>query len=180
LTGKATLDEAVKKTGVAKLEILPCGPTPHNPAELLDSQAFLDLLRLVSERYDQVIIDSPPVVPVTDSRVLAASCDATVLVLRAERSTRRLAEHACESLLSVGANVLGVVINDVPRGQEGYGYYYYGYGRYGYSSHKNSGNGNGNGNGNHGNGSGNGHGNGNGNGKQAHAGALAVTRPMQA
>jgi len=108
---------------------------------------FVDLLSEVSKRYDQVLVDSPPVVPVTDARILAASCDVTILVLRADRSTRKLAEHARDALSSVGANLLGVVVNDVPRGKEGYGYYYYGYGRYGYRNalSQNGGNGNGNG-----------------------------------
>jgi succinoglycan biosynthesis transport protein ExoP len=133
LVGKAVLRDVIRTTSVDKLELLQCGHLPHNPAELLNSQQFLDLLREVTEEYDQVLIDSPPIVPVTDSRILAASCDATILVLRAERSTRRLAEHARDGLFSVGANVLGIIINDVPRGQTGYGYYYYGYGKYGYT-----------------------------------------------
>ena len=130
LAGRATLDQAVQRTDVERLDLLPCGPLPPNPAELLDSQAFVDLLALVSERYDQVLIDSPPVVPVTDARIIAASCHATVLVLRAEKSTRRLAGYAREGLASVGAGLLGVIVNDVPRGKDGYGYYYYGYGGY--------------------------------------------------
>ncbi|HMB96033.1 MAG TPA: polysaccharide biosynthesis tyrosine autokinase, partial [Tepidisphaeraceae bacterium] len=147
LAGKATLEQVIQKTNVDHLEIMPCGSLPHNPAELLNSQVFVDLLSEVSKRYDQVLVDSPPVVPVTDARILAASCDVTILVLRADRSTRKLAEHARDALSSVGANLLGVVVNDVPRGKEGYGYYYYGYGRYGYRNalSQNGGNGNGNG-----------------------------------
>ncbi len=131
LIGRTTIEEAVRPTMVERLSVLPCGPLPPNPAELLDSQAFLNLLGRVSALYDQVVIDSPPVVPVTDARILSASCDATVLVLRAEKSTRRLAEYARDGLASVGANMLGVIVNDVPRGKDGYGYYYYGYGTYG-------------------------------------------------
>jgi capsular exopolysaccharide synthesis family protein len=133
LIGKCKFADAVQKTSIDKLEILQCGPLPHNPAEILNSQAFLDLLHEVSGIYDQVLIDSPPVMPVTDARILAASCDATVLVVRAEKSTRRLAEHARDAIVGVGGSLIGVVVNDVPRGQAGYGYYYYGYGRYGYT-----------------------------------------------
>jgi capsular exopolysaccharide synthesis family protein len=145
LGGQAKFADAVQKTAIANLDVLPCGPLPSNPAEMLDSQAFLDLLAQVSKLYDQVLIDSPPVMPVTDARILAAGCDATLLVLRAEKSTRRLSEHARNALQSVGAGLLGVVVNDVPRGKDGYGYYYYGY-SYGYNQRPNS-NGNGSGNG---------------------------------
>ena len=75
-------------------------------------------------------------VPVTDARILGALCDDVLIVLRAEKSTRRLSEHAVESLQSVGARILGCVVNDVPRRRDGYGYYYgYGYG-YGFEPEK--------------------------------------------
>ena len=133
LTGRATLSDAVRPTEIDRLDLLQCGPLPHNPAELLDSQALLDLLGEAGRRYDQVLIDSPPVTLVSDARVLAASCDASVLVLRSERSTRRGATLAWSALSSVGANLLGVVVNDFARQKDGYGYTYYGYGRYGYA-----------------------------------------------
>jgi succinoglycan biosynthesis transport protein ExoP len=133
LTGQCKLVDAIRPTGIDRLDLLQCGPLPHNPAELLDSQALLDLLGEAGRRYDQVLIDSPPVTLVSDARVLAASCDASVLVLRAERSTRRGATLAWNALGSVGANLLGVVFNDLSRQKDGYGYAYYGYGRYGYA-----------------------------------------------
>jgi receptor protein-tyrosine kinase len=137
LVGQVGLKDAIRKSGVDNLDLLVGGMLPPNPAELLDSQALLNLFGQVSEMYDQIVIDSPPIVPVTDARILAASCDAAIMVLRAERSTRRMAEHAREAMHSVGANLLGVVVNDVPRGKDGYGYDYYGYGRYGYRSARN-------------------------------------------
>ena len=147
LTGRSTLADAVRPTGIDRLDLLQCGPLPHNPAELLDSQALLDLLAEAGRQYDQVLIDSPPVTLVSDARVLAASCDAAVLVLRAERSTRRGAQLAWNALASVGANLLGVVVNDLarPSGGYGYGYAYYGYGRYGYAPAELNGNGHANG-----------------------------------
>jgi len=151
LKGKIAFAEAVQKTSIDKLDILQCGPLPSNPAEILNSQAFLDLLGAARATYDQVLIDSPPVMPVSDSRILAASCDATILVIRAESSTRRLTEHAKNALVAVGGSLIGVVVNDAPRGPSGYGYYgyyYYGYGKYGYtSSSKGNGDDNGNGDG---------------------------------
>ena len=136
LAGGGTLSDTVKPTSIERLSLLPAGEIPANPAELLDSVAFNELLNAAAAEYDQVIIDSPPIVPVTDARVIAARADAVVLVLRAERSTRRLANHAREALISVGARVIGVVVSDVPRGNHSYGYDYYGAGRYGYSSVK--------------------------------------------
>jgi capsular exopolysaccharide synthesis family protein len=127
LDGRAKLSDAARKTSVGKLEILPCGPLPANPAELLNSRALLDLLKEASECYDQVFVDSPPVIPVSDARVLAASCDGTILTLRAGKSTRRLADQALDALAAVGAHVLGVVVNDVTLKRNGQYYQYYSY-----------------------------------------------------
>src|SRR5204863_6191927 len=98
-----------------------------------------DLLDELSDRYDHVLLDSPPVMPVTDARILAASCDATVLALRAEKSTRRGGVYARDVLRAVGSRILGVVVNDVPRRKGVYGYYYTDaqYYTYGYSNNRN-------------------------------------------
>ncbi len=74
LAGNQTLDEAIRPTPVSGLDVLPCGPIPANPSEILNSQMFADVLAELSERYDHVLLDSPPVMPVTDARILAASC----------------------------------------------------------------------------------------------------------
>jgi capsular exopolysaccharide synthesis family protein len=138
LAGQAMVDQAICHSMVPGLDLLPCGPIPANPSEILNGQAFADLLERLSRSYDHVVIDSPPIVPVTDSRILAASCQATVVALRAERSTRSAAVYARDMLQSVGANLLGVVVNDVPRRRASYGdyagdgyVYQYGYGRRG-------------------------------------------------
>ena len=136
LAGQSDLDAAIHHSSTENLDILPCGPLPPNPAEMLNSEAFTSLLRELASRYDQVVVDSPPVAPVTDARILAAACDATVLVIRAEKTSRRVAEHARDAMSSVGAVILGVVVNDAPRSRaEGgnYGHYHYGYG-YGYGA----------------------------------------------
>ncbi|MBM4036919.1 MAG: polysaccharide biosynthesis tyrosine autokinase [Planctomycetes bacterium] len=138
LAGREPLDAVIQRTKVGCLDVLPTGPIPPNPSEMLNSQAFAGLLDEVSARYDHILIDSPPVMPVTDARILGAVCDVTILTVRAERSHRKVAERARDGLLSVGAQILGVVVNAVPRKEDryyhysGYGYYYkYGYG-YGY------------------------------------------------
>lgn len=116
LQGGATLEEAVEATEVNGLELLPAGPEAHNPAEMLNSPVFTELLDMVYDRYDHVVIDSAPVVGLADSRIIAASCDATVLVLRAGQSTRRVSDVARGGLSSVGAQVVGIVVNDATEG----------------------------------------------------------------
>ena len=107
-----------------------CGPDVPNPSEVLNSEAFAELLEQLSKEYDRVIVDSPPVMPVTDSQILAARCDITLVVLRADKSTRKVSMQAREGILSVGGRILGVVVNDVPRKSGRYGYYGYYYGPY--------------------------------------------------
>lgn len=132
IAGQASLRDAIQRTRVARLQVLPCGPIPPNPAEILNGKRFAQVMDVLVRAYDRIVIDSPPVMPVTDSRILAASADVTLLVLRANKSTHRLSVHARDGLASVGANMLGVIVNDVPRRQGGYGYGGYGYyGSYG-------------------------------------------------
>ncbi|MBX3432829.1 MAG: polysaccharide biosynthesis tyrosine autokinase [Pirellulales bacterium] len=120
--------EAIVPTEVDLLSLLPCGPIPSHPVELLNNGFFGDLVTQLSEHYDRILIDSPPVMPVADARVIAAMSDATLLVLRAERATRRLSQAARNELWQVRAKRLGVVVNGVPiRKPGGYGYEY-GYG----------------------------------------------------
>ena len=139
VAGVASLEEAVRPGPVEGLEVLSCGTEIPNPSEVLNSDAFARLLSEFSERYDRVIIDSPPVGPVADSQILSALCDITLLVLRAEVSTRRQSQHACESLVGVGGHLLGAIVNGVRRKHGHYGYnsgygYYRQYGYYGDSS----------------------------------------------
>jgi capsular exopolysaccharide synthesis family protein len=125
-------EEAIQRTEVEGLSLLPCGAMPPNPAEILNSAAFAEVLHALEQKFDVILIDSPPVLPVTDARILGAIADMTILVLRAEKSTRKGAIHASDCLLNVGAKLFGAVVNDVPRKRGGYGYYAgYGYGGYG-------------------------------------------------
>jgi capsular exopolysaccharide synthesis family protein len=134
LLGETTPAQAIQSTSVTNLLILPCGPLPANPAEVINSMEFSDLLEALASQYDRVLLDAPPVIPVTDARILAASCDATIVVIRADKSNRKLSVHTVDSLRSVGAAVLGVVVNDVSNKRGRYGSYYYAnYG--GYHSH---------------------------------------------
>lgn len=128
------LEEAVQPGPVEGLDVLSCGTEIPNPSEVLNSDAFARLLKEFAERYDRVIIDSPPVGPVADSQILSALCDITLLVLRADVSTRRHSQHARDSLIGVGGHLLGAIVNGVRRRHGHYGYYSdYGYYRhYGY------------------------------------------------
>jgi succinoglycan biosynthesis transport protein ExoP len=134
ILGEAAITDLTHKTEVPNLEILPCGPTPPNPAELLHTEKFARILRECASHYDRVILDSPPTSAVTDPVVLAKMADGVLLVVRANRTTRDAAAHARRQLATANAHVIGVVINEVEFGS-GYGgyysYYYRSYRRYG-------------------------------------------------
>ena len=137
LTDRRPVEEAIVPGVLDSLDVLPCGPLPANPVELLNNGFFADMLNKLRERYDRIIIDSPPVMPVADARVIAALGDATILVLRAERTTRRIGLAARNELWRVRATRIGVVVNGVPHRRQGsYGSGYgYGYGEYGYTTY---------------------------------------------
>lgn len=124
MAGWMSYAEAIQSTPIAGLDVLPCGPKVLNPAELLNSQAFSDIIQTVLGKYDRVIIDSPPVVPVSDARIIAGQCAATLLVMRAGFSTHQAGEEALHLLNSVGARILGVAVNAAHVPQQAYAYYY--------------------------------------------------------
>ena len=132
LAGTVRLDEAIQPGPVTGLDLLSCGSQVPNPSEMLNSDVFAQMLKDLPKCYDRVIIDSPPVLPVTDSQIIAASCDVTLLVLRADKSTRRLSQQARDSLVSVGGHLLGAVVNGVKHKHGRYSYY--NYSGYGYDS----------------------------------------------
>jgi capsular exopolysaccharide synthesis family protein len=113
------------------LDIIPSGPRPVNPMELLASDRFSDLLAWAETIYDQIIVDSPPVLAVSDSAIIGRLLDGIVLTVRPEKNRRRLVMRAIESFPPLGVNVLGIVINNVDA-EKSQDYYGYGYG-YGYS-----------------------------------------------
>lgn len=101
------------------LEILPCGPMPANPTEILNSRDFSETLDQLADKYDVVVLDSPPVESANDARIIAAQCDATLIVLKAQTAHRRQTERTRNSLLGVGARIIGLVVNDVPGRTQG-------------------------------------------------------------
>ncbi len=136
LTGQSTLDEAVMATPVPNLYAIPCGPIPPNPAELVSSELMGQMVSQAKEKFEYVLLDSPPVLHVADSRILAAQVEAVILVAHGGSTPRELVNHAKNHLVQVNANVIGVALNNVDFAAVGYDYYYryyrgYGY-RYGY------------------------------------------------
>jgi polysaccharide biosynthesis transport protein len=130
LLNTSSLDAVISPTDVPNLHVLPSGPLPPNPADLLHSEAFARVLAAVKERYDRIIIDSPPVVPVTDAAVLSTKVDATVLVVRSSRTTKELARQAARALRDVGANLVGAVLNAVDLSARSAYYDHYSYAYY--------------------------------------------------
>lgn len=132
LVGKIGIDDALQRYENTGLQVLTSGPIPPNPSELLQSHAMTTLLADLRARFDVVIIDAPPLLPVTDAALLAAQTDGAFVVVRHGRTTRDQLTHAVERVESVDANVLGVVINLAPNKKRGVNAYGYGYG-YGYA-----------------------------------------------
>ncbi len=109
------LDEAIHATKAARLSVMPSGQTPSNPAELLQSHAFQNLLEVVREKFDIVVVDSPPLLAVSEATSLAQSVDGVVICLRTENTTRPEADRAIRLLQGVGVTPLGFVVNDIDR-----------------------------------------------------------------
>jgi polysaccharide biosynthesis transport protein len=133
LTGQIDLSKAILPVpGVTNLSVIPCGPIPPNPAEVLSSPIASDLLRRLRSEFDYVLVDSPPLLSVADGRILATITDAVVLVARANSTPFDAVCRARTLLYDAGARILGVALNDVDFRKDGYSYnYYYRYG-YGY------------------------------------------------
>lgn len=128
LLGRVGFDDAVQEVG-PRCAVMASGATPPNPSELLQSEAMHRLLDEARRRYDYVLIDVPPLLPVTDAALLAAHSDGAMLVVRHNKTTRDQVEASRERLESVGARLLGSIVNMAPVAKRGSGYGYgYGYG----------------------------------------------------
>ncbi|KZT87276.1 MULTISPECIES: CpsD/CapB family tyrosine-protein kinase [Lactiplantibacillus] len=108
------------------LFVMPSGPKPPNPAELLASNKMTEFLTVVTRKLDLVIVDAPPVLPVTDARILAGQVDGTVLVVRQNFVEKVAVRQAVNALKNARTQLLGTVLNDVDIKTNGYGYGYYG------------------------------------------------------
>jgi len=128
LTNNSELREVVLETGIDQLSLLPSGPVPPHPSEMLASQRMETLLERARESYEMVLIDTPPMMAVTDAQILAAKCDGVILVIDAGKVKKEMARKVKTKLQHAHARMLGVVLNNVSRsGADSYAYYtYYG------------------------------------------------------
>jgi succinoglycan biosynthesis transport protein ExoP len=130
LASGVPLEEAVVQTPVSNLYLMPSGITPADSAGLLNSKRFTDLLTDVKSRFDLVLIDSPPILGVSDASVLAAEVDSSIVVVQHRKLPRHMLLRVKQAVEQVGGNVVGVVMNQVDiRSDACYGYYtgYYHY-----------------------------------------------------
>lgn len=135
LVGAAAAEEVTQRVDIGQqsgaegcLHVIPSGPIPPNPAELLDSERMRALLPEIAGRYDHVLVDSPPVVAVADATILASRVDGVLLVVRSRMARNDLLREAKRLLEKANARILGAVLNDVAYSDDEYRYYYY-YGR---------------------------------------------------
>ena len=126
--------EHCQKTQVERVDLLTSGPIPPNPSELLGRPRFREILTRLRERYDQIIIDTPPIGAVTDAAVIATMVDGVILVVHAGKTRRQIVSRGIEQLRYIGAPIIGVILNNLHLGRGRYhpGYYHY---YYYYASH---------------------------------------------
>jgi capsular exopolysaccharide synthesis family protein len=128
LAGTADLEKIIKKTSVPNLSLMPAGPVPPNPAELLTSAKVTWLLEELKKRFDRIIIDSPPVLTVADTSILANIVDGTIEVIRAGFVNLEAVLRTKQRLMEVKARVIGVILNNVEiKKEDSYYYYHYYY-----------------------------------------------------
>ena len=123
LLGEEKLEETIQHYN-SNTDILTAGNIPPNPSEILGSQSMINLLSFLSERYDIVIIDSPPVGVVTDAQKISASVDGTLVVIRAEETKAKRVTEAVNLLKKVDANIIGMVLNEAQTINKSYSDYY--------------------------------------------------------
>lgn len=144
VAGEASPEHAIQETEVPNLSVMACGPRPDNPSELLTSPEFESLIKVLREQYDFVLIDTPPVLAVTDPGIVSARVDGVIMALRIRKNGRPSAVRARKILTDLDANILGIVVNGIDHRSGSYGYYSsyrrgygYGYGyKYGYGQDK--------------------------------------------
>lgn len=124
----ASLQDMIYKNVEDHLDVLPSGPIPPNPSEIIGSKKMEDLLKEAGENYDYVLIDLPPVLPVTDAALMSSKVDGMVLVIGSGDVTPEEGKRTKELLEQAGAHMIGVILNKVPVQHNRSYYYYYHYG----------------------------------------------------
>jgi capsular exopolysaccharide synthesis family protein len=132
ILGEGQVEQAIHESATPNLSVLPCGPIPPNPNELLHTQSFGALLESMAKQYDRVIIDSPPAGVVADAVVMSTRVDGTLMVLKAGQTSRDAAARTARGLADVNARVFGAVLNhlDLEDGRYRQYYQYYRYESY--------------------------------------------------
>ncbi|GAB2834395.1 tyrosine-protein kinase domain-containing protein [Lentzea nigeriaca] len=125
LIGHASLTEAIQPYGHRGMSVLASGPVPPNPSELLASRHVVEVLDLLADRFDVVLVDTPPLLPVTDGAILASRCDGAILVVRHAKATKQQVKESVAALEAVSARLLGTVMTMTPRARLGEGYRYH-------------------------------------------------------
>ena len=134
ILGESSVEEVAKPTVVPNLYCIPCGPIPPNAADVVSSEKFRRLLDDISSRFDRVVLDSPPVIAVTDSAIVSTLVDGVVFVVRAFKTSVNLCKSGLRTLHDVDAPIAGAVLNAVNLNRHEYNYYhYYYYKREGYA-----------------------------------------------
>ena len=126
LTRQCEVEEAIQPTDIENISVLPSGPIPPNPAELLASKNMDALKNRLLEDFDLLVFDTPPILSVADAQIVSNKTDGTVLVINTGKSQKESAIKAKELLDSAKANVLGVILNNFKIEDSHYYYYYYG------------------------------------------------------
>ena len=126
LSGQAKLEEVLVKTSEPRLYAVFAGIIPPNPAELLESKSFAALLREMRKVYDYVIVDAPPLGSVIDGAIIAKHCDAAIMVISANKISRKFAKDVKRQLEKTGCPIIGAVLNKVNMKQDKYYGKYYG------------------------------------------------------
>lgn len=124
LIGMESLSKSVNRYK-KNLMILTSGKIPPNPSEMLGSEAMTDLLKKLKEEFDYIILDTAPILAVTDSQILSTKADGTILVVKAESTKKESVQNAINLLKKVNAHIIGTVLNGVDTKRSNY-YYYYG------------------------------------------------------
>ncbi|CAM4523551.1 capsular exopolysaccharide synthesis family protein [Paenibacillus endophyticus] len=124
---QCSLEEVIQMTDIANLDVITSGAIPPNPAEMMGSKRMTAIIEQLRRMYDIILIDTPPLLAVTDAQIVATKSDGVILVVDQGKVKREIASKAVKNLESVNARILGVVLNNVKRkaNEEAY-YYYYG------------------------------------------------------
>lgn len=118
LSGQNSLEEVLYTTNIENLDIIFTGPVPPNPAELLGSNCFIELMKLLREEYDYIIIDTPPLGSVIDSAIVAEHCDGVVFVIEKNAISYKFAQRVKNQLDKTNCKILGAVLNKVDKSSD--------------------------------------------------------------